>query len=36
MISERDLAGQVAPQSLPDWTVVTGELPRLLEGFFSV
>jgi len=32
---ERALAGQVAPQSLPDWTVVTGELAKLLERFFS-
>ena len=32
---ERDLTGQVAAQSLPDWTVVTGELPQLLERFFS-
>jgi len=35
MISERDLASKVATQSLPDWTVVTGELPQLLESFFS-
>lgn len=33
---ERDLAGQVTPQSLPDWRVVAKELANLLENFFSV
>jgi len=32
---ERDLARQVAPQSLPDWTAVAKELARLLEHFFT-
>ena len=32
---ERALTGQVAPQSLPDWDVVTQELAGLLEHFFS-
>lgn len=32
---ERDLARQVAPQSLPDWTMVTSELAELLEHFFG-
>lgn len=31
---DRDLARQVAPQSLPDWMAVTRELERLLERFF--
>jgi predicted nucleotidyltransferase component of viral defense system len=33
---ERELTGQVAPQSLLDWRVVTKELAKLLEDFFSV
>jgi predicted nucleotidyltransferase component of viral defense system len=32
---ERDLARQVAPQSLPDWAAVTEELEGLLERFFG-
>ena len=32
---ERDLARQVAPQSLPDWTAVTVELADSLERFFG-
>jgi len=32
---ERDLAGQVAPQPLPDWTAITVELADLLERFFE-
>ena len=35
MIASRDLARQVAPQSLPDWAVVTSELAVLLERFFG-
>jgi len=32
---ERDLAGQIAARSLPEWTEVTKELAGLLEAFFS-
>ncbi len=32
---ERDLTRQVAPQSLPDWTVATAELAELLKRFFD-
>jgi predicted nucleotidyltransferase component of viral defense system len=32
---ERDLARQVAPQLLPDWTAVTAELEPLLERFLD-
>ncbi|MFW6116909.1 MAG: nucleotidyl transferase AbiEii/AbiGii toxin family protein, partial [bacterium] len=32
---ERDLAQQVAPQSLPDWAVVVEELEVLLTGLFG-
>jgi hypothetical protein len=35
MIAQRDLARQVAPQSLPNWAAVTGELADLLERFFG-
>jgi len=35
MYWDRDLAGQVVPQSLPDWAAVTRELTRLLGKFFS-
>ncbi len=32
---ERDLARQVAPQSLPDWVMVIAELPDLLKQYFG-
>ena len=32
----RDLARQVAPHPLPDWTMVTEELADLLTQFFAV
>ena len=32
---ERDLVGQVALHTLPDWAMVTKELTKLLEDFFS-
>lgn len=32
MITERDLAEQGRPQSLPDWAVVVEELEGLLSG----
>ena len=34
MITEHELARQVAPQPLPDWTMVTKELAALLTQFF--
>ena len=36
MITEHELARQVAPQPLPDWTMVTEELAALLTQFFAV
>lgn len=36
MIAEREIARQVAPRPLPDWTMVTEELAALLTQFFAV